>query len=141
MICFKCNKEYYPGNGPDICPYCNPQVSEEGSQISTRGALKTENRHDGRNWTSGVLPKTEYSHSGSFWISSMKAVVLCSFFGIIICGLMLAILLGAQSVLMGFLVFIASVIVAFLLTATEMIFLNLAQDVSEIKQKMNFRKE
>jgi hypothetical protein len=69
---------------------------------------------------------------GNVWISGMKIIAWIAFIGIILCGVLLGVSLGQGSAAIGFVVFIASVIVAFLSVAMLMIFLNLAQDVSTL---------
>ena len=64
----------------------------------------------------------------------MKVFAGIAFVGIIIAGIVFTILASEDSGLIGFLIFIGSIIAAFLAVAMQMIFLNLAQDVSEIKQ-------
>ena len=71
------------------------------------------------------------NYGASGWISGMKAFAWILFFGIIIGGIVIAVPMGGGT---AFVVIIASFMVAFLSVAMTMIFLNLAQDVSEIKQ-------
>ena len=77
--------------------------------------------------------KITSEHVGSIWISGMKVVAWITFFGTIFCGLMLTIKVGQEDGGIAFLIFIGSIVAAFLSVAMSMVFLNLAQDVSEIK--------
>ena len=73
--------------------------------------------------------------SGNGWISGMRAIAWIIFAIIILFGILFAIGEGfSESFILGFLIFLGSVLVAFLFVAGLMVFLNMAQDVSEIKQ-------
>jgi len=85
-----------------------------------------------RDYYSERQADTHDEGSGSFWISGMKVFAWIAFVGIIIAGIVFAVQVGKYSGGMGLLIFIGSVIVAFLSVAMLMIFLNLAQDVSRI---------
>ena len=76
--------------------------------------------------------KTDIKNVGNFWISGMKTIAWIAFFGIIVCGVALAVSTG--NLVSGLLVFMLSIIVAFLSVAVLMIFLSLAQDISTMRK-------
>ena len=76
----------------------------------------------------------EVDNGKSFWISGMKVFAWITFCAIIIGGLVLATQVGGG---VGFLLFIGSIIMAFLIVAMEMIFLNLAQNVSNMNVEIS----
>ena len=88
-----------------------------------------------------IKSESEHSHAGSFWITGMKVFAWIAFFGISIAGLFFATQVGNQNTGMGVLIFLASLIVAFLSIAILMIFLNMARDLSEIKNFLQNRRK
>ena len=74
----------------------------------------------------------EVKPSGSIWIAGMQIFAWIAFCGIIIGGTILAFQVGNFGI--GVLIFVGSVIVAFLTVALLMIFLDLAKDISDIKR-------
>lgn len=81
------------------------------------------------------------NQGGSIWISIMKTVTWISFFAIIIAGIVLAVIIGQESAGIGFLIFLISVVAAFLSVAGMMIFLDMARDLSEIKATLKNKKK
>ena len=75
--------------------------------------------------------------SESFWISGSKIVAWVLFFAIIIAGFVLGITVGQYSdnaFITGFIISLLSIVVAFLSVAGLMIYLNMASDISKIRQ-------
>lgn len=115
---------------PDITPAHDEDSSVfSGTEQSTSS---TGNQYSGY---SSYQPKTVVDHGGNLWIAGMKIFAWIVFAGIIIAGIVMAFMSNSGGI--GFLIFLISVILAFLSVATLMIFLNLAQDVLKIKQDIS----
>ena len=76
--------------------------------------------------------KTKESGRKSFWITCVRIISWIIFSLILIIGTIFSIALGV----IGIFVFLASVMLAFLSVGMTMIFLDLAEDVAEIRRKM-----
>ncbi len=81
----------------------------------------------------GTTPNNSGHESGSVWIDGMRAISWIVFIGIIIAGIVLAFRYGSYATGLALLAVAASVAIAFLCVAMMMIFLGMAQDMSEIK--------
>ena len=69
----------------------------------------------------------------SIWISGMRIIAWISFVAVIIGGIVLGVEIGGG---MGFITFIAALIIGFISVAGTMIFLDMALDISEIKRTL-----
>ena len=94
-----------------------------------------------RDYSSDKQSESEHNNGGSFWISSMKVFLRIYFFGIIIVGIVCMVNVAEYSAGMGFLIFLALLILAFLNVAVLMVFLNMARDLSEIKSLLKNRRK
>jgi len=120
MFCVECGEKFE--DGATICPKCGKPVGGEKRDYVSEGKV--------------VFEKMQ---SGSFWISIMRifAWVVLGLF--VLAGLSFFISsIGSYFIGtgMGFLVFIGSILFGLLSVASIMIFLDLAKDVSEIKNEL-----
>jgi len=109
-----------------VCPKCGTPVGGGGAG----GPAKKDYAAEGKE----MFKKMQ---NGSFWISGMKIIAWVFFALIIIGGLVGFIgsaIAGGGG--LGLLMFIGSIIFAFLAVASIMIFLDMARDVSEIKNEL-----
>ena len=134
------------GKDKEVCNVCEQKFevimannNSEQVQMATqyfRNCLMTSNDEEVKNYFEMVKENSsDYGKikegGGSGWIFGMRIISWIAFFLTIIGGLVYGILIGDPGV--GVLVFFGSIIMAFISVAMTMIFLDLAQDVSEIK--------
>ena len=135
------------------CPSVTPNNDDANIAIDTgviipapveRNTVSDPEKEEVPEKTMITSVKVKDNPSGSIWISGMKFVAWIMFFGMIIAGIILAV--ATESGGLGFLIFVAAVIIAFLSVAMLMIFLDLAKniskmarDVSEIKKIISLK--
>jgi len=139
-------QELIEANSADVEEMERKNAKEKAKMEDEKAKREPVNTEKMRNYFSDKKSKTEGDYDCSFWITGMKTYVGVIFILTIICGIIsggtVAYIVGTipdsggVAFLMGLALFIASVIVAFLTVAMTMIFLNMAQDVSEIKQML-----
>ncbi|MCL1810339.1 MAG: zinc ribbon domain-containing protein [Clostridiales bacterium] len=121
MFCVECGAKIE--EKVEFCPNCGKAVFG-GGDINKRDYVS-----EGKD----MFKKMQ---NGSFWISGMRIIAwVCA--GLIVLGGLITFITMAASYYgsgaMGFFVFLASIVAAFISVAAIMIFLDLARDVSEIK--------
>ena len=129
-------------NDSEVASYLIDMIESSSSIVEDMEDKKQKsepvNTTNLRDYFSDRQSEAEVDGGESFWITGMKVIAWIAFAGIIITGIVLAVIVGGYSGGTGFLIFIGSVILAFLSIAMLMIFLNLAQDVSKIKRDISY---
>ena len=127
--CELCRKEFeddydfvFSTNGAGvtkiICKECEQKVAASRHENPTNDKL--------------IIAQTK---SASSWIDLMRIIAWISFGGIIIAGIAIGAMIGVTGEgFLAFIIFIGSIILAFVSIAAEMIFLDMAADMRRIRE-------
>ena len=131
-------------NDNEVASFLKEAIDRNSSIVSEMEYEQTKsdpvNMAAKRDYFSDRQSELENAQGGSFWISGMRFLSWIFFVAILIVGIAFAVQVGDYSARMGFLIFIVSVITAFLSVAIIMIFLDMARDLSEIKEILKKRR-
>lgn len=101
-------------------------------------SLPQETKTYSENYQSGSSAHNQRVSHSTIWISGLRILAWLMFIAIIITGIALGVIIGGDGDAgIGFLIFLASVIVAFLSVAGMMIYLDIASNIIIITKKLN----
>ena len=87
-----------------------------------------------RNYFNDKESQTKTENGGNIWIAGMKIIAWITFACIVVCGIVFAVQVSESNGGVAVIIFVGSVILAFLIVSMLLVFLNLDQKTAKSKK-------